>query len=101
MQCPPAIAEIVTQILATGLLRIRVSGWRGNAKRCAIEADHLHNLPALLTAYRPELLDYYWRTERVAFIRQCSPEEAAAFEPLWTALNDLIEAGKTETIISR
>src|ERR1043166_741489 len=44
MQCPPEIAEIVTQIISMGLLRIRASGWSGNADRCAIEADHLHNL---------------------------------------------------------
>jgi len=54
MTCPTEIAEILTEILRTGLLRIRALGWSGNAERCAIEADHLHNVPDLLAHYSPE-----------------------------------------------
>src|SRR5207248_763300 len=45
MQCPPEIVEIVAHILQVGLVRIRALGWQNNAGRCAVEADHLHNLP--------------------------------------------------------
>jgi hypothetical protein len=83
MHCPPEIAEILCEILRTGLLRIRASR---DAHRCAVEADHLHNLPDLLANYKPELLDYYWRVERVSFATRSSPEDVQAFEPLWKAL---------------
>ena len=83
MQCPQEIAAILGKILSAGLLRIRALGWNQNPDRCAIEADHLHNLPALLTNYRPELLDYYWRAERAGFVKASSCAEIAEFEPLW------------------
>jgi hypothetical protein len=86
MQCPPKIAEILSEILRTGLLRIRTCGWSGSADRCAVEADHLHNLPGPLSDFTPECLAYYLHAERVGYIGQSSPEEIAAFEPLWTAL---------------
>lgn len=89
MQCPPEIARILTQLVATGLLRIRALGWSANAERCAVEADHLHNLPTLLADFRPELLTFYLDVERVAFIQQSSPEEVEGFEPMWTALAGL------------
>ena len=86
MQCPPEIAEIVCEILRIGLLRIRAQGWDGNPKRCAIEADHLHNLPGLLANYKVDLLDYYWQVERASFIGLCTAEDVKAFEPLWNSL---------------
>jgi hypothetical protein len=90
MRCPPEVAAIIGSILSTGLLRIRAQAWNQNAERCAVEADHLHNLPALLTDFRPELLEYYWRVERVAFTQQSTPEEFTEFEPLWNALAEFI-----------
>src|SRR5690242_16044628 len=60
MTCPPGVAEIVLEILTMGLLRIRMAGWSGEGRICASEADHLHNLPELLSAYSPERLSYYW-----------------------------------------
>ena len=83
MQCPPEIAGIVCAILRMGLLRIRVLD---DVARCRLEADHLHNLPGLLTDYRPELLDYYWTVERVCFTERSTPEEIEGFAPLWDAL---------------
>jgi hypothetical protein len=83
MRCPPEIAEIVCEILRTGLLRIR---FLANASRSVVEADHLHNLPGLLADYKPELLDYYWEVERPRFIEHSTPEDVRSFEPLWNAL---------------
>ncbi len=51
MNCPPEVAEILLEILQNGLLRIRMLGWSDAGHRCAIEADHLHNLPHLLTHF--------------------------------------------------
>jgi hypothetical protein len=90
MRCPSETAEIITGILRTGLLHIRALGFNGAAERCAIEADHLHNLPSLLMDYDPKLLDYYWRVERIAYIKHSSREDAAGFEALWIALGEHI-----------
>jgi hypothetical protein len=99
MQCPPEIAEIVAEILTTGLLRIRALGWNGNnAERCAIEADHLHNLPRLLIDFQMGLLDYYWTAERLSFIQRSSREEVEGFEPLWKALSAHISAKKDQVV---
>ena len=86
MQCPPEIAELVHDTLRIGILRIRSNGWSQNPERCAIEADHLHNLPALLNDYRPELLDYYLRVERMNFRAKSVSEDIVCFQPLWDAL---------------
>jgi len=91
MTCPTEIAEILTEILRTGLLRIRALGWAGNAETCATEADHLHNVPDLLAHYSPERLVYYWDVERRSYISQTPPSDLAVWEPLWRQLNAHVE----------
>lgn len=73
--------------MAQGLLRIRAAGWAGNAERCAIEADHLHNIPHLLSDYSRDLLQFYWDTERPAFMAACSVDELREWESLWERLH--------------
>jgi hypothetical protein len=92
MSCPPEIAEAILEILQMGLLRIRALGWSGNSSGCASEADHLHNLPSLLSNYSPELLRYYWEAERPAY---CSRGDGnpAAFAPAWERLHHLLKQG--------
>lgn len=98
MPCPPEIAEIVCEILRTGLLRIRALGWDRNPERCAIEADHLHNLPALIASFDPARLGYYWDAERVSFIKQSKPEDVGVFEPLWKSLAKHVAPAKSRAI---
>ena len=86
MNCPPEIAGIILDMITTAALRIRVLGWAGNAQRCAIEADHIHNLPALLRGYSPDLLRFYWEVERTSFIDLSSAAEIEGFQPLWDRL---------------
>jgi hypothetical protein len=94
MACPPTIAEAVQSILAQGLLRIRAAAWAGDALRCAWEADHLHNLPALLTQYSPEKLAYYWQVERPEFLRRAAAAGLGVqeFEPGWKLMGGQCEA---------
>ena len=91
---PPDVAEIVLEIIQAGLLRIRAAGWEGDAGRCAVEADHIHNLPQLLRDYSPELLRFYWEVERSTFASQSSSRNAnlAEFERLWERLGRHVEA---------
>jgi hypothetical protein len=92
MTCPTEIAGILTEILTTGLLKIRALGWSGSAGRCAIEADHIHNVPDLLAHYSPERLVYYWDVERPSYIGQTPASELAVWEPLWRQLNGHVDA---------
>jgi len=90
MNCPTEVAEIVLGILQTGLLRIRGGGWANNARRCAVEADHLHNLPSLLANFNPDLLRYYWEVERIAYLTGAEPRSAGAFEAYWSRLEPIV-----------
>jgi hypothetical protein len=86
MNCPPEIGRLLLELLKLGTLRIRALGWSGDATRCAVEADHIHNLPSLLTDYSPEGLSYYWEAERTSFAEQSSPADLELFEPMWQEL---------------
>ncbi len=93
MQCPQEIAEVLGQILHWGLLRIRTYS---NPRRSQVEADHLHNLPALLTKYSPDLLDYYWTVERPSYIARTM--DSQHYEPLWERLAILMPTSKNQAI---
>jgi hypothetical protein len=86
MTCPPAVATILLDILAQGLLRIRAAASSGDTAQAALEADHLHNIPALLQHYSPELLRYYWEVERPDYAARISAAARTEWEPLWSAL---------------
>lgn len=91
MNCPSAVAEILLAILGQGVLQARAFGWSGDADRAAAEADHVHNLPALIAHYSPEQLDYYWTAERPSYLARARPEQAAPFRPLWEQLRPHVE----------
>lgn len=90
MICPPNVREAIVDILTTALLRIRSFGTSGLAQNCAIEADHVHNLPQLLREYNPALLLYYWNVERPSFVERISQFENIddeAFTDAWNCLS--------------
>lgn len=93
MMCPPSIATILLDILELGLVRCRSASWANDPGRCALEADHVHNLPRLLRDFAPALLQYYWDVERPAFLEKTAATgvETAAFEPLWQQLRGQLE----------
>ena len=92
MQCPPVIAQILLEIIQFGILQTRASGWNGDAKRCAIEADHIHNLPCVITSFSWQRLDYYWSAERVWFADNSSPADMTVFQPLWERLESAMKS---------
>lgn len=89
MPCPPEIAEVLAQMIAEGLLRIRADGWANRPDLCAIEADHLHNLPSLIADYSPARLAYYWTVERPGYLRQMPEAERSGWEAHWDKLGDV------------
>jgi hypothetical protein len=83
------IRSLLLNLLRTGVLRIRAFAHEDLADRCAIEADHIHNLPDLIRNPRLELLTYYFDCERRAFIKRAPNSDA--FEPDWLRLGEIIE----------
>jgi hypothetical protein len=92
MTCPPDVARVILQILQVAVLRIRTAGWAGDGARCAVEADHVHNLPALLIDYSDELLRFYQEVERPSFMKRCGPNDLMGYESLWAELAELVSA---------
>ena len=88
MGCPREIAEVVAEIIETGILRIRSYAWSSESERCAIEADHIHNLPAILMEFSLEKLGYYWDVERASYVDQTPSDQLPGWEPLWERLRD-------------
>ncbi len=101
MHCPLEIAGILASILEMGLLRIRSSGWAGQAERCAIEADHIHNLPGLIGDFSQERLVYYWQVERTAYLARTPEAETEGWELLWCRLQPYAEPAMKAPAIVR
>jgi hypothetical protein len=57
--CPAEVADAITSILRESILLIRMAGNGEDADCCAVEANHIHNLPALLRCYQRSRLDRY------------------------------------------
>ncbi len=88
-RCPAEIAEVALEIVRDALLAIRAAGWAENPGYCALEADHVHNLPDLIRTYTQEKLDYYLDIERPGYLHQVRaiPErDVGQYEPLWEKL---------------
>jgi hypothetical protein len=83
------VTEVLLRILGKGVLRIRTLGWAGLADQCAIEADHLHNLPPLIIKPNLQEVIYYFNASRVDFIRRVP--DANDFESDWARLAALIQ----------
>ena len=89
MECPDEIAPLLLRITGIGLMNIRGRAWQGGAERCAIEADHVHNLPGLLADFTQSGLRYYMDVFRPEYLRQVdSTGGAGLFEPIWKSLDE-------------
>jgi hypothetical protein len=82
------IRAVLLNLLSTGLLRVRASAWDGLIEKCALEADHLHNLPALVGSLNPATLRYYYEKERPRFMKSVS--NTAGFDADWERLGALL-----------
>jgi hypothetical protein len=98
---PTSKLELYVQLLEKALLNMRMHANRGDCAACAVEVDHVHNLPELIRlvlkgdttgARRAEM--YYWNTERLAYVRNRSGASSLPFEPLWQDLARYVEATK-------
>lgn len=56
---PPDVADALLSILRKSILLIRMAGNGDDADFCAIEANHIHNVPGILRHYDRGKLEYY------------------------------------------
>lgn len=93
INCPDEVADVVLTILKDAILSMRIAGYAGNAEYCAIQANHIYNLPGLLRHYRRERLESYLKYGRGHYLRavgeipEVNPE---AFNPLWQRLEEFL-----------
>jgi len=87
-RCPDEILPAVVEILQNALIRIRNLASRGKMNECCIEANHVHNLPKLLSDYRPELLHFYLVVEKKSYQEETTPNEWLVFEKTWRELEE-------------
>lgn len=100
-RAPPSRDEEI--IAAVAILNQVMKDYRTDADRisltcvsmvaragCANEADHLHNLPSLLSNYSPGLLRDYWEVERPAYCNR-GDGHPEAFAPAWERLQHLLK----------
>jgi hypothetical protein len=98
MACPPEIAPILLEIVRLGILSARAAGWNGDSARAALEADHVHNLPALIADCSPEAMRYYWEVERPLYLAKRGPSQTGALQPLWDRLAAVLEFRGTSQV---
>lgn len=82
------LREILLHVMSKGLLRIRARGFGGYADQCAIEADHLHNLPDLVLQPSLQMLPYYFDVSRTSFIARA--DDTTEFEVDWKRLEAIL-----------
>lgn len=83
-ECPEPLRQAFLELLTWTLLYIRREP--GEAKLCFALSDHMHNVPELLTGFRPEALRYYWEVERACFLRALeaiSRQAPSPFQEPW------------------
>lgn len=59
---------LYVQILHHGLLRLRDSAAGGHIQYCAVEAEHIHNVPSLIGEANEQRHLHYFRQEREQYL---------------------------------
>jgi hypothetical protein len=81
------------EILHFGLLRIRDNATLGNIEYCAIESEHLHNIPSLIGEVNEKRHEYYFEQERDYYLQRIDRTipgidfTLARYAELWPIIN--------------
>jgi len=94
MDCPKELSDDILDIIRMASLRIRAAGREDDPNRCAVEANHIHNLPNLLRDYRDEKLLYYCEMEIRGFVTSSEGVSIECFRPHWSRLARYIELNR-------
>ena len=93
--------QIYIRILEHGLLRLRDAGLLGMTEYCAIEAEHLHNLPSLIGEANERRHEYYFEKERPYYLERVNRSVPGfdltlrRYEECWQELRDLTKQSGT------
>ena len=79
-------SKALLNILQYGLLKIRKYAWEGNSEACAIEADHIHDIPAVLLSNHMDMLEHYLRIHVARYRSQVGADGILTFERFWNEL---------------
>src|SRR5262245_19997710 len=89
---------IYAQILHHGLLRIRDAAGLGHLQYCAVESEHLHNIPSLIGETNEARHTYYFCQERTYYLERVDRSipgldfTMRRYAELWVQLMKLNEA---------
>ncbi len=89
MNTDDALRSLLLEIIRVGLRRIRTFAHNRDSTACHREADHIHNLPELVTTLNLDQLRYYLDVERGQFVRD-DPDAPLEFMPLWEEMDSLL-----------
>ena len=70
MKCPNEIQEHLLAILEMGVLNIRFLLDKKDYDLSRIEANHIHNLPNLISHFSYERLAYYLNVESIQYMKE-------------------------------
>jgi hypothetical protein len=87
------ITACLLEIIRIGLLNIRILAAAGRMRECAIEADHLHNIPETILSNNIELVIAYMDFDRTTFMAACT-SSSQQFMPFWERIATRIHARK-------
>ena len=97
--CPAEVADAITSILRESILLIRMAGSGDDADYCAVEANHIHNLPSLLRSYDRSRLERYLAWARTAYasgFQKRFNRPPAVFMSEWERLENYLRNTKTD-----
>lgn len=86
---------IYVQILHHGLSRIRDYAALGHLQYCAVESEHLHNIPSLIGETNEHRHVYYFSKERAHYLENVDRSipgldfTLSRYAELWTRLSKL------------
>ncbi len=73
------------------------AGQAGDTERCAAEAEHIYNIPQIISHYKPKLFLFYWHNTRSRFIEQMQGKDISIFNLAWENLAPIAEQASSYT----
>jgi hypothetical protein len=98
---------IYVEILRFGLIGLRNSAQSGQIDYCAVESEHLHNIPSLIGETNELRHQFYYEQERTLYLERLDREiwgvafTLGRYEELWKRLGEINESAKASGEIGR
>lgn len=86
VKCPDELQAPLFEILNYGISMMRRYANRGESDKCAVEADHVQNVPDLIRLFNTDLLAYYLDIEVPQYLRDTDGKVVDAMRRAWDVL---------------